>query len=97
MVRLVAPSCLQRASTGSREAVELRDGDKSRYLGKGVKQCGRQRQRDDRRALKGFDALDQRGLDGKLIELDGTPNKARLARMRCLAFRWRTRMRSLHR
>ncbi|GLQ98711.1 phosphopyruvate hydratase [Dyella mobilis] len=66
------------ASTGTREAVELRDGDKSRYLGKGVKKAVANVNDEIFGALKGFDAADQKGLDGKLIQLDGTPNKGRL-------------------
>jgi len=66
------------ASTGSREAVELRDGDKSRYLGKGVKNAVANVNGDIAKALKGFNAEDQSGLDKKLIELDGSPNKGRL-------------------
>ncbi|QAU23179.1 phosphopyruvate hydratase [Dyella sp. M7H15-1] len=66
------------ASTGTREAVELRDGDKSRYLGKGVKKAVGNVNGEILGALKGFDAADQKGLDGKLIQLDGTPNKGRL-------------------
>ncbi|SFS14898.1 enolase [Dyella sp. OK004] len=66
------------ASTGTREAVELRDGDKSRYLGKGVKNAVANVNGEIAGALKGFDAADQTGLDSKLIVLDGTPNKGRL-------------------
>ncbi|MEO7064500.1 MAG: phosphopyruvate hydratase [Dokdonella sp.] len=66
------------ASTGSREAVELRDGDKSRYLGKGVKNAVANVNTTIANALKGFDSADQRGLDDKLIALDGTPNKGKL-------------------
>jgi len=66
------------ASTGSREAVELRDGDKARYLGKGVKKAVANVDTTIAEALRGFDAVDQRGLDEKLIGLDGTPNKSRL-------------------
>ncbi|MGS0997006.1 phosphopyruvate hydratase [Rhodanobacter sp. UC4451_H18] len=66
------------ASTGSREAVELRDGDKSRYGGKGVKNAVANVNGTIADALKGFDAADQKGLDAKLIALDGTPNKGRL-------------------
>ncbi|HEX7813879.1 phosphopyruvate hydratase [Dyella sp.] len=66
------------ASTGSREAVELRDGDKSRYLGKGVKNAVANVNGAIADALKGFNAADQKGLDDKLISLDGTPNKGRL-------------------
>ena len=66
------------ASTGSREAVELRDGDKARYLGKGVRNAGANVNTTIASALKNFDAADQRGLDAKLIALDGTPNKSKL-------------------
>ena len=66
------------ASTGSREAVELRDGDKARYLGKGVRNAVANVNTTIAQALAGFDAADQRGLDAKLIALDGTPNKGKL-------------------
>jgi enolase len=66
------------ASTGSREAVELRDGDKSRYGGKGVTKAVANVNAAIADALKGFDAADQVGLDAKLIALDGTPNKGKL-------------------
>jgi len=66
------------ASTGSREAVELRDGDKARYLGKGVKNAVANVNTTIASALKGFDANDQKGLDAKLIALDGTNNKGKL-------------------
>jgi enolase len=66
------------ASTGSREAVELRDGDKTRYLGKGVTKAVANVNGTIANALKGFDAADQAGLDRKLIALDGTPNKGKL-------------------
>jgi len=66
------------ASTGSREAVELRDGDKTRYLGKGVRNAVANVNGPIASALKGFDAADQAGLDRKVIDLDGTPNKGRL-------------------
>ncbi|MFT3791631.1 MAG: phosphopyruvate hydratase [Rudaea sp.] len=66
------------ASTGSREAVELRDGDKARYLGKGVKNAVANVNTTIAAALKGFDADDQKGLDGKLVALDGTNNKGKL-------------------
>ena len=66
------------ASTGSREAVELRDGDKSRYGGKGVKNAVANVNGGIADTLKGFDAADQKGLDAKLIALDGTPNKGKL-------------------
>ncbi len=66
------------ASTGSREAVELRDGDPTRYLGKGVRRAVANVNGEIARSLAGFDAADQRGLDEKLIALDGSPNKGRL-------------------
>ena len=66
------------ASTGSREAVELRDGDRARYLGKGVKNAVANVNGPIAQALKNFGAADQAGLDKKLIALDGTPNKAKL-------------------
>lgn len=66
------------ASTGAFEAVELRDGDKSRYLGKGVQKAVRNVREVIAPKLIGLDADDQAGLDRKLRELDGTPNKARL-------------------
>jgi len=66
------------ASTGSREAVELRDGDKKRYLGKGVRNAVANVNTTIANALKGFDAADQRGLDDKLVTLDGSPNKSTL-------------------
>ena len=66
------------ASTGTREAVELRDGDKTRYGGKGVRKAVANVNETIQPALMGFDAADQRGLDARLIALDGTPNKAKL-------------------
>jgi len=66
------------ASTGSREAVELRDGDKTRYLGKGVLKAVANVNGPIAQALQGFDAADQAGLDRRMIDLDGTENKGRL-------------------
>ena len=66
------------ASTGAHEAVEKRDGDKSRYGGKGVLQAVNAVNGEIFDALSGLDAEDQRRLDRLLIELDGTPNKSRL-------------------
>ncbi|MAA75232.1 MAG: phosphopyruvate hydratase [Salinisphaeraceae bacterium] len=66
------------ASTGALEAVELRDGDKSRYLGKGVSRAVAHVNEDIAAALKGHDAHDQAGLDKKMIDLDGTDNKSSL-------------------
>lgn len=66
------------ASTGSREALELRDGDKSRYLGKGVLNACANVNGELRDAVAGLEVTDQAGLDRHMIELDGTENKARL-------------------
>jgi enolase len=66
------------ASTGKREAVELRDGDKARYGGKGVLKAKSHVEGEIQESIRGFDANDQKALDKKLCELDGTPNKARL-------------------
>jgi enolase len=66
------------ASTGSREAIELRDGDKSRYLGKGVTKAVANVNGELRSAVIGLDAADQKALDKKMIDLDGTDNKGRL-------------------
>jgi enolase len=73
------------ASTGTREAVELRDGDKKRYLGKGVLKAVENVNTTLRQALLGHDARDQAGLDRKMIELDGTENKGRLGANALLA------------
>ena len=72
MGRACAPS---GASTGSREALELRDGDKSRYLGKGVLKAVSAINDKIAAALVGMDAADQRGIDTAMIDLDGTENK----------------------
>ena len=66
------------ASTGAHEAVELRDGDKSRYLGKGVLKAVQAVNDEITDAILGLDAEDQRDIDHVMIELDGTENKARL-------------------
>ena len=66
------------ASTGAHEAVELRDGDKGRYLGKGVTKAVAAVNGELSDALLGLDAEDQRDIDNTMIALDGTPNKARL-------------------
>jgi enolase len=66
------------ASTGEHEAVELRDGDAGAYLGKGVSRAIANVNGEIASALAGVDAADQRSLDARLVELDGTPNKARL-------------------
>jgi enolase len=80
--RACAPS---GASTGSREALELRDGDASRYLGKGVRKAVEAINTKIFDALKGKDAADQRGLDNIMLELDGTENKANLGANAILA------------
>ncbi len=73
------------ASTGTREAVELRDGDKSRYGGKGVQNAVTHVNGEIRDALLGLSVSDQASLDHKLIELDGTANKGRLGANAILA------------
>ncbi|MEQ5800892.1 MULTISPECIES: phosphopyruvate hydratase [unclassified Halomonas] len=73
------------ASTGSREALELRDGDKARYLGKGVLKAVEAVNGAIREALVGMDARDQRGLDDAMLALDGTDNKAKLGANAILA------------
>lgn len=80
--RAVAPS---GASTGSREALELRDGDAKRYLGKGVLQAVTNVNREIRQALLDMDVTEQQAIDDKLLELDGTDNKARLGANATLA------------
>jgi enolase len=66
------------ASTGVHEALELRDGDKARYLGKGVLKAVENVNFEIADTLVGWDAIDQRAIDAALIELDGTPNKSKL-------------------
>ncbi len=73
------------ASTGSREALELRDGDKSRYLGKGVLKAVAAINTTIREALMGMDVADQQALDHKMLELDGTENKSVLGANAILA------------
>lgn len=75
MGRAAVPS---GASTGAFEAVELRDGDKSRYLGNGVSKAVNNVNTEIAAALKGMDATQQAEIDAKMIQLDGTPNKGRL-------------------
>jgi enolase len=82
MGRAAVPS---GASTGTREAVELRDGDPKRYLGKGVLHAVANVNGAIRTALVGRDAQDQRGLDARMIELDGTDNKSHLGANAILA------------
>src|ERR1043165_3814498 len=80
--RAIVPS---GASTGEHEAVELRDGDKQRYLGKGVLKAVENVNGEIADALANFDAADQRGLNQKMIDVDGTPNKERLGANAILA------------
>jgi len=73
------------ASTGSREALELRDGDKARYLGKGVLKAVDIINNDIKQLLMGMDATDQRAIDNAMIEADGTDNKAKFGANAILA------------
>jgi enolase len=73
------------ASTGEHEALELRDADKSRYLGKGVLKAVANVNGEISKAVAGLDAGDQRALDKRMIELDGTPTKSRLGANAILA------------
>jgi enolase len=73
------------ASTGEHEAVELRDGDKKRYLGKGVTKAVENVRNIIAPELEDFDANDQRALDARMIELDGTPTKSKLGANAILA------------
>ncbi|MFP4366512.1 MAG: phosphopyruvate hydratase, partial [Bacteroidales bacterium] len=66
------------ASTGVHEAVELRDGDKDKYLGKGVLQAVKNVNTVINEELRGFDVQDQNGIDAAMIQLDGTENKGNL-------------------
>jgi enolase len=80
--RAIVPS---GASTGAHEAVELRDGDRGRYLGKGVLTAVGHVSTEIREALRGFEAREQHDIDRTLIDLDGTPNKGRLGANAILA------------
>ncbi|MDT8370743.1 MAG: phosphopyruvate hydratase [Gammaproteobacteria bacterium] len=82
MGRAAVPS---GASTGQREAVELRDGDKTRYLGKGVLHAVAAVNGELRDAIVGMDATEQTAIDEKMIALDATPNKSRLGANALLA------------
>lgn len=82
MGRAAAPS---GASTGAHEAIEKRDGEPDRYMGKGVRDAVEAVNGEIFNAISGFDAEDQRRIDQTLIELDGTPNKARLGANAILA------------
>jgi enolase len=80
--RAIVPS---GASTGEHEALELRDGDKSKYAGKGVLKAVANANGELAKAVTGSDAADQRSLDHKMIALDGTPTKSRLGANAILA------------
>jgi enolase len=80
--RAIVPS---GASTGAHEALELRDGDKARFGGKGVLKAVRSVNEDIAEALVGMDSADQVGLDAELLALDGTPNKGKLGANAILA------------
>jgi enolase len=73
------------ASTGENEAIELRDGDKTHYLGKGVLKAVGHVNGEIAKLVKGLDAADQRALDKKMIEADGTPNKSKFGANAILA------------
>ena len=73
------------ASTGIHEAVELRDGDKKKYLGKGTLKAVKNVNTIIAPSLLGYDVADQTGIDQLMIELDGTPNKAKLGANALLA------------
>ena len=78
------------ASTGSREALELRDGDKSRFLGKGVLKALEAVNGPIAQALLGKDAKDQATVDQIMIDLDGTENKSKFGANAILAVSWPT-------
>ena len=82
MGRAAVPS---GASTGEHEAIELRDGEKSRYLGKGTQKAAAHIKKEIAEALQGMDAADQKGIDRKMIQVDGTPNKGKLGANAILA------------
>ena len=81
------------ASTGSHEAIELRDGDAARYLGKGVLKAVEHINTEICEAIIGLDATEQAFIDQTLIDLDGTENKSRLGANAMLAVSWRWRRR----
>ena len=88
MGRAAVPS---GASTGSREAIELRDGNQARYLGKGVMQAVEHINTEISEAIIGLDASEQGFLDKTLIDLDGTENKGVWVPTRCSPCPWRSR------
>lgn len=85
MGRAIVPS---GASTGAYEAVELRDGDKERYLGKGVLQAVENVNTIIAPEIMGMDATRQAEIDQLMLELDGTPNKAKLGANGILGVSW---------
>ena len=82
MGRAAVPS---GASTGEHEAIELRDGDKSRYLGKGTQKAAEHIRKEIASAIEGMESTDQKGIDRKMIDVDGTPNKGKLGANAILA------------
>src|SRR5947208_3133939 len=82
---LAPAACPSGPSTGEHEALELRDGDKSKYLGKGVLKAVANANTEIAKSVTGLDAADQRALDHKMISLDGTPTKSRLGANAILA------------
>jgi enolase len=82
MGRAAVPS---GASTGEHEAVELRDGEKSRYLGKGTQKAVGHIRKEIASALQGMESTDQKRIDRRMIDLDGTPNKGKLGANAILA------------
>ena len=80
------------ASTGEHEAWELRDGEKDKYLGKGVMKAVKNVQDKIAKAICGMDAIDQVGIDRAMIALDNSANKKNLALTRFLEFHWQLRM-----
>src|SRR5512143_3275156 len=82
MGRAAVPS---GASTGEHEAIELRDGEKSRYMGKGTRKAAQHITGEIAAAVKGMEASRQADVDRKMIEIDGTPNKGRLGANAILA------------
>ena len=79
------------ASTGEHEAWELRDGEKDKYLGKGVMKAVKNVQDKIAKAICGMDAIDQVGIDRAMIALDNSANKKNLALTRFLEFHWQLR------
>ena len=76
------------ASTGENEALELRDNDRTRYGGKGVRKAVKHINEVIAPALVGMEVTDQRGIDHKMLELDGTPPRASWAPTPSWAYRW---------